>query len=232
MLVSQALHIPCGVISVIGSGGKTTLLSVLARELPGPVILCTTTHMFPFPEYALIPGDDASKVRDALFCHRVVCLGQPNVDGKLTAPALPFSQLRELASWVLVEADGSKHLPLKAHAPYEPVIPPESEHTVLVVGGSGFGAPIAQAVHRAEQFCALTGAKPEETVTPELAAQAIVQEGLAVQVFLNQVESQADWVKAERFARTFMDTGVEVWAGSLHQGICRKLLPVTESFLK
>lgn len=123
-MFSQMFGLKPGVVSVIGSGGKTTLLSTLARELPGPVILCTTTHIFPFSEYPLISGEDAGALKAALTRSRVVCLGQPGKDGKLTAPALPFSLLLELAPWVLVEADGSKHLPLKAHASYEPVVPP------------------------------------------------------------------------------------------------------------
>lgn len=126
-MFSQMFGLKPGVVSVIGSGGKTTLLSTLARELPGPVILCTTTHIFPFSEYPLISVEDAGALKAALTRSRVVCLGQPGKDGKLTAPALPFSLLLELAPWVLVEADGSKHLPLKAHASYEPVVPPESQ---------------------------------------------------------------------------------------------------------
>ena len=151
MLVWQELGVREGVLSVIGSGGKTTLLATLARELPGSVILCTTTHMLPFPGIPLLPGDEIQPVREILLRERVVCLGRPDEKGKLTAPALPVSQLQTLAPWVLVEADGSKHLPLKAHAPYEPVIPPESQHTILVAGASGFGRPILQAVHRPER---------------------------------------------------------------------------------
>ena len=181
-MFSQMFGLKPGVVSVIGSGGKTTLLSTLARELPGPVILCTTTHIFPFSEYPLISVEDAGALKAALTRARVVCLGQPGKDGKLTAPALPFSLLLELAPWVLVEADGSKHLPLKAHASYEPVVPPESSHTILVAGASGFGAPISQAVHRPERFCTLTGAQLQDLVTPELAALAIAREGLARQV--------------------------------------------------
>lgn len=106
-MFSQMFGLKPGVVSVIGSGGKTTLLSTLARELPGPVILCTTTHIFPFSEYPLISVEDAGALKAALTRSRVVCLGQPGKDGKLTAPALPFSLLLELAPWVLVEADGS-----------------------------------------------------------------------------------------------------------------------------
>ena len=107
-MFSQIFGLKPGVVSVIGSGGKTTLLSTLARELPGPVILCTTTHIFPFSEYPLISGEDAGALNAALARSRVVCLGQPGKDGKLTAPALSFSLLRELASWVLTEADVRK----------------------------------------------------------------------------------------------------------------------------
>ena len=227
-MFSQLFGLQTGVVSVIGSGGKTTLLSTLAQELPGPVLLCTTTHMFPFPEYPLLPGNHAGEIKTALTHSRVVCLGRQDENGKLTAPALPFAQLQELAPWVLVEADGSKHLPLKAHAPYEPVIPPESNHIILVTGASGFGKKIAQAVHRAERFCALTGAAPEAPATPELTARAITREWLAHQVFLNQVETPADWGYAQRFAQALAGSGMEVFAGSLHQGVCRRLYASTK----
>ena len=223
MLVWQELGVREGVLSVIGSGGKTTLLATLARELPGSVILCTTTHMLPFPGIPLLPGDEIQPVREALLGKRVVCLGRPDENGKLTAPALPVSQLQTLSPWVLVEADGSKHLPLKAHAPYEPVIPPESQHTILVAGASGFGRPILQTVHRPERFCALTGAVPEDLVTPELAARAIAREGLARQVLLNQVEEREDWAAAQSFARALDGSGIAVWAGSLRRSLCRRV---------
>ena len=223
MLVSQELGVREGVLSVIGSGGKTTLLATLARELPGPVILCTTTHMLPFPGISLLPGDEIQPVREALLGERVVCLGRPDEKEKLTAPALPMSQLQTLVPWVLVEADGSKRLPMKAHAPYEPVIPPESGQTILVAGASGFGRPIRQAVHRPERFCALTGAGLEDLVTPELAARAIAREGLASQVLLNQVEEREDWAAAQAFARALEGSGMAVWAGSLRRGVCRRL---------
>ena len=48
MNIPQALGVRTGITSIIGSGGKTALMERLARELPGSVILCTTTHIFPF----------------------------------------------------------------------------------------------------------------------------------------------------------------------------------------
>ena len=147
-----------GITAVIGSGGKTTLLRILAEELSGTVILTTSTHILPFAGIPLLVTDDIEQVRRALALHRVICTGTPAAEGKLTAPALPFSVLADAADYVIVEADGSKRLPLKAHASHEPVIPENTCKTVCVVGASGFGKPVEQTVHRPELFCTRTGA--------------------------------------------------------------------------
>ena len=94
------------------------------------------------------------------------------------------SLLEQLADYVLVEADGSRRLPLKAHAPHEPVIPKEAGCVLCVVGAHGFDRPIREAVHRPEQFCALTGARPDEPASPALAARALAAEGFTQTIVL------------------------------------------------
>lgn len=221
--VAEKLKIGTGILSVIGSGGKTTFLGTLARELPGQVILCTTTHIRPFLEYPLVFGEDEA-IR-ALEHDRVICVGEWGEEGKLTAPRIPFDRLTQLASYVLVEADGSRRLPIKGHAPHEPVIPPESERTICIVGASGFGKTIGQAVHRPEIFCRLTERRPEETVTPEVVAQGILREGLTKEVMINQVEDDLAWDQAGRFARELEGAGITLWAGSLRQDTVKKYGP-------
>ena len=125
MELNELLGLKKGVCAVIGSGGKTTLLRTLGEELPGRVILCTTTHILPFAGIPLYTGAGEGELERLLAEHSVVCVGQPGAEGKLTASQLPVEVLAGLADYVLVEADGSKRLPLKAHAPHEPVIPPE-----------------------------------------------------------------------------------------------------------
>ena len=223
MKLGPLLGIQQGISAVIGSGGKTTLLRTLGEELPGRVILCTTTHILPFPGMELYTGGTAEALDALLARHRLVCVGQWGGEGKLTAPALPMDVLARLADYVLVEADGSKRLPLKAHAPHEPVIPPESSQAICVVGASGFGRRVEEAVHRPEVFCRLTGARPEDPVTPALAARAIAREGLAWQVFVNQVDGPSDWAQAEEFARALENTEISVAAGSLQKRVYRRL---------
>lgn len=221
MNLSDTLKIRPGVTAVIGSGGKTTLLRVLADELPGTVILTTSTHILPFDGIPLLTSPTREELRAALAMHRVVCIGTPAAEGKLTAPALPFSVLQTLADYVLVEADGSKRLPLKAHAPLEPVIPENARQTICVVGASGFGKPICDAVHRPERFCARTGTRMSDAVTPALAAQGILAERLADTVLLNQI----DCISPED-ARTFADllqkNGVKAVCASLNGKFPRK----------
>lgn len=223
MELNELLGLKKGVCAVMGSGGKTTLLRTLGEELHGRVILCTTTHILPFAGIPLYTGAGEGELERLLAEHPVVCVGQPGAEGKLTASQLPVEVLAGLSDYVLVEADGSKRLPLKAHAPHEPVIPPESGQVVCVVGASGFGRRVEEAVHRPEVFCRLTEVKAGEVVTPTLAAQAIAREKLAGQVFVNQVDSPSDWAGAEEFARALSGTGISVAAGSLNQKQYRRL---------
>ena len=211
----ELLNISPGVTAVIGSGGKTSLLRRLAAEAPGTVLLCTTTHIRPFAEYPLLTDAAAETVLQALTSERVLCVGTPCENGKLTAPRLPMEMLAALADYMLVEADGSRQMPLKAHAAHEPVIPACAERVICVAGASGFDRPIRACVHRPERFCALTGAAETDTVAPLLAAQAILTEGLCDTVFLNQVDNAELLGRVMPFLRTAAAGGLFTAAGSL-----------------
>lgn len=192
MGLAELLGAGRGVTSVIGSGGKTSLLATLARELPGTVVLTTTTHILPFAGVPLVTSANAGDVIAALAGSRVVCVGsQAEKDGKLVAPELGMDVLAALADHVLVEADGSRRLPLKAHAPWEPVIPACSERTVLVLGASGLGRPVRAVVHRPERFCELADCAPDDPATPELVARVANAEALADVALVNQADVAA-----------------------------------------
>ena len=217
MELARLLRVERGVTSVIGSGGKTSLL---ARELPGTVALATTTHVRPFAGVTTLDGGDAGAVAATLERERVVCVGSPGGEkdraaGKLAAGALGPAELAELADYVLVEADGSRGLPLKAHAPWEPVVPAGSSQTILVVGASGFGRPVREAAHRPERFCELAGCAPGDVAAPELVACVIAAEGLATRVLVNQADTDELLARARELARRL---DVPAVAGSLRAG--------------
>lgn len=218
MQITSLLHIGRGVTAVVGSGGKTTLLAALARELShrGSVILTTTTHIRRPTDCPVLTGSDPASIADALTRCGTVCVGEAAEDGKLTAPRLTFDTLARLADFVLVEADGAKMLPLKAHAPHEPVIPENAQRIVTVVGASGFGHPIATVCHRAERYASLCGASVTETVTPALAARVLKAEGLGDRVYINQVETAEDFENAAALAALLT---CPVTAGSLQKEV-------------
>lgn len=216
---SKLLGLRPGVTAVIGSGGKTSLLRRLAEELPGSVLLCTTTHIRPFEEYPLLTAPTPEDIRKALTTRRILCLGTPGENGKLTAPSLSIETLTMLADYVLVEADGSRQQPLKAHDAHEPVIPAVSRQVICVVGASGFGKPIQESVHRSEQFCALTGTAKSAPASPEQAAAVLLTEKLCDTVLLNQIDTEAQRPLADRFAAALGGSGLRIVAGSLRAGI-------------
>ena len=221
MDIAPLLHIGPGVTALIGGGGKTTLLSVLARELSASgasVALTTTTHFLPFEGMPALSGPGEWNAAAS----PVACFASPTEEGKLTVPACGIPALAKAADYVLVEADGSKRLPLKAHAEWEPAVPEGSERCILVLGGSGFGRPVREAVHRPELFCELAGCEGNAVATPELVAAAIAAETASGRIAPDVVVvNQAEDPRVARAARDFAcalhahGVGVPVLAGSI-----------------
>ena len=105
---------------------------------------------------------------------------------------------------MLAEADGSKRLPLKAHAAWEPVIPAATADVVWVVGASGLGKPVAEVAHRPELFCERCGCELTDIATPERVAMVLNAELRMLnlnnaRIMLNQVDTLADPTMADRF---------------------------------
>ena len=213
MQISSLLHVGRGVTAIIGSGGKTTLMEQLAKELSkkGKVILTTTTHIRRPARYPVLEGADESAVAAALAEKNIVCVGEAAEDGKLCAPKISIEALARFADFVLVEADGAK-----GHEAHEPVIPPCAQRVVTVVGIDGIGRPISEVCHRSARYAQLAGVDEETTVTPEIAARVVNAEGYGDRVYINKVESAADYEAAQAMANEF---SCPVIAGSLHQGV-------------
>lgn len=150
-------------VAVIGSGGKTTLLMRLARDWQGGVLLTTTTKMGPpGPEIPFLPVEDLASGWAALPEPRRALTGRP-VPGKLVgltpaevdALALPGLDL------LVVEADGSRGLPAKGHADYEPVLFSSCTVGVAVLGMQALGRDVSPGqVHRPEILQQLVGSGP------------------------------------------------------------------------
>lgn len=66
---------------------------------------------------------------------------------------------------ILIEADGSRGMPLKAPDEHEPCIPKSSCCVIAVMGGHTLGAKVStENVHRWSQFADITGLTPDATL--------------------------------------------------------------------
>ena len=150
----------------------------------------------------------------------ILCLGTLEKNGKLSPFPLPFSTLEQMADYVLVEADGSKRLPGKAHGQNEPQIPKESQRTILVFGASALHKPISDVIHRVEIFQnfftpTLT---PDTLLTKELLLKAFRKENLGDCLFVNQLDCLTKKEAGELLLFLQKGLGKMVCGGSLKQG--------------
>jgi probable selenium-dependent hydroxylase accessory protein YqeC len=186
------------VITIIGSGGKTSLLWFLARcfaertaagEASGSakrrVLVTTTTKM------------GAPDCESGLFDHFINGLSIDVIDANANPPAIKpgitfagnyeegatktgalppalLSFLIHRADVALIEGDGSKKLPLKGWADHEPFVPSSTSVTVGVIPLWPISMPATEAVvHRLPRFCALTGVGESEILTAAHLAAAV-----------------------------------------------------------
>ncbi len=166
------------VVSLVGGGGKTTLLYAIARHCAAKgwrVLVSTTTHILqPGENYAA----DEAALASLWAAGRYAVAGVPAEQGKMTAlpPAADPDLLDGTGRYGFLEADGAKRMPCKVPAEHEPVLLPESDAVLAVAGLSALGRPLREVCFRLEQACALLGAAPETLLTPELLARLLASE--------------------------------------------------------
>ena len=221
-----------GLISVVGGGGKTSLLFALAGLLEGGTVLTTTTRIFASQARragtVCSLGESGWEERLDRATGSVLVVGAMEDRHAMGVPASLPPRLLERAGvdWVVVEADGSRRLPVKAPAEHEPVVSPETTVLVTVAGIDALSAPIAQVAHRPERVSALTGLPEDRILTPEALGGLLASDqggGKAAPasarrlILINKVESEAQRLHAGAIAHSALkESRVErVVAGAL-----------------
>jgi molybdenum cofactor cytidylyltransferase len=188
----------------------------LGRGLPGRVVMTTTTRIFAaqMSRVAEVCTLAEENWWERLYEFDSSLLVVGGVEGDRATgvpPELPAEMLAcSGVDWVVIEADGSRMLPVKAPAAHEPVVPNETSLLVVVVGVDALSGPIREVSHRPERVSTITGLTPEETLTPEALATLLTssQGGLKdapqaarVAMLINKVESASQLEAARRVAR-------------------------------
>lgn len=161
-------------VSLVGGGGKTTLLYAMAAHCARKgwrVLVMTTTHIRQ-PAACYAP-DDAALTALWQAGHYAV-IGTPAENGKLTLPQPQLLRWMTRADVVFIEADGAKHCPCKFPAAHEPVLLPQSDIVLAVAGLSALRKSLREVCFRYDTVCPhFLPAAPDAPLTPHLLAQLL-----------------------------------------------------------
>jgi molybdenum cofactor cytidylyltransferase len=159
MRLCDALGVQRGeIVAFIGAGGKTSAMAQLARELAQENwrVLVTMTTRLAKDELAAFPYAVSLKkittyplLSELLNRYRIVVLYHHLKGDKVIgiSPDLISEIADNLDSdAILIEADGSRRLPLKAPYEHEPVIPSDASLVVPVAGMDAVGKPFVEGV--------------------------------------------------------------------------------------
>ena len=153
-------------ICVVGSGGKTTLIKKLAKRYikeNKTVFVTTTTHMF-IEEDTLLT-DDADTIIHQLQEKGYAMAGIEEGEKIKALSRQTYEAVCAFADVVLVEADGSKQLPLKYPNATEPVIPENTDEIIVVCGLNAIGKQAKDVCHRLELVKTCLGIQDDTVIT-------------------------------------------------------------------
>jgi len=213
------------VISLVGAGGKTTLMFRLARELllDGKKVVTTTTTKIlePTPEETMFLFVDPDEEKIKQFVERHIDqyhhitlasekLGSGKLKGVSSSLVNDIGHLHEI-DYILIEADGAAGRPVKAPREREPVIPSSTTLVVAILGVDGVDKELNEEnVFQAERASKITGIPIGERLTGEaIAALMTHPEGIfkgaptsaRVVAFLNKVDTPNGVAKAKEVSK-------------------------------
>ncbi len=157
MLSNYLQLTPNDIISLVGAGGKTTIMFRLAKELQKQsayVLSLTTTHIF-YPtleqsQYVILEQNYDSlihKIKLAFKKYKHITIGlNRTAENKIIGlPADWVCNIKKdlpFIDYIINEADGAKHHHFKIPADYEPVVPDCTSHYIIVLSAKVFNQPI------------------------------------------------------------------------------------------
>ncbi len=149
----------CKSIAIIGAGGKTTLLWMLAQEYAARnarVLVTTSTHMrLPTETQCshVIAPQTVCDLPSSLPHAGITAALYPAADCRCTGiPAPLFAAANLQTDCLLYEADGSREHPVKLYAPHEPVLYAQTDVVIAVCGLSALHRPVQEVCHRYERL--------------------------------------------------------------------------------
>jgi probable selenium-dependent hydroxylase accessory protein YqeC len=230
MTLEQSLSIgDREVISLVGGGGKTTLMYALGRELSSHrkgIILTTTTKILePKPSSFFLQflsnelGEVKKWVAENIHCRHCLLIARERLpNGKLEGifPEWIEDIFRmDGVSTIINEADGSAGRPLKALREKEPVIPKNTTLLVPVMGIDGMGVPLdEESVFRSAIASRLLNLPIGSMITEDVIARLMKElmksspTSARVVLLINKIDIPGGLEKAQKLAQYLLSTGM------------------------
>jgi probable selenium-dependent hydroxylase accessory protein YqeC len=241
---------PSQCVSIMGAGGKSTLMNRLADELivRGRTVVLSSTTNYHRPK--TLQSDQILLTREtpdwpdkleasARRWNRLLVLhhdlGEAMVKG-IDVAAVRTIHDRIPDAIVIVKTDGARKRWFKAPNRSEPVIPPWSQLSITVVNCEILGQPLTEAlVHRPERVSELTGVQLGDLITPQAVAMVLthpdtyaskIPSGARRVIYISHVRTTMAAERAKMIAAWLDRSAIDaVLAGDTPSGTFNEILP-------
>lgn len=193
------------VISVVGAGGKTTLINNIAKQYRSEgkkVLVSTSTHM-KRENYTdisceavriiaclekngfcmagqILDSDEGSMQNGQISLEEDV---NKNVSKIQMLPADVMTKVLPHTDIVLMEADGARHHSVKFPREHEPVVIPQTDEIIIVMGLWDIGKPVGDVIHAFAEFNNKYNVGEEELLNYSTITDKLIKE------YLNKFEA-------------------------------------------
>lgn len=206
------------IVSIVGAGGKTTLMFYLANKLYGKKVVTTSTKIMRPYEYNIIIDDYLHFNKN----NEIIVTAKKSSGRKL-------SDINEKCfdcnyDYIFIESDGSKELNLKGWNETEPVIVPQSNKTIGVIDIKTVGLQVCyENIFRVNELEKIT-TLGENVNIGNLVDIVKNKNGLFKNtsgekiLFINKVENDEDLKNAKELKNLVKGHVDQIIIGSLHKG--------------
>lgn len=199
------------VISVIGSGGKTSFILDFAKKIKenGEKVAISTTTKLAKMNYDVdfVCTDINEENSRKLFLENDSIIFAKDIGEKLSSPNDDFFEyITKYCDYLLIEADGSNRKPLKITNKTEPVITKNNEFIVAVFGLSAISKNAKEVCHRFDEDLVVD----IDFFCDKILLNIEKHKDKPMKIILNQADTKKDIENAEKIKKKLQFLGMEI----------------------
>ncbi|MGL5379844.1 selenium cofactor biosynthesis protein YqeC [Clostridium sp.] len=230
------------IVTVVGAGGKTSLINYLAKhyQINNKVLVTTTTKIYkPDNEfkYTMYLLDDNTKIQPPIKNGIVVCGQYINNEEKIVG--MDFEELDRITpkfDLSLIEGDGSKMKKIKGWNNNEPVVYPSTKKTIGILDITSYDMDINEVnIHRLDELKKITNINKNEKINFDNLCDIVLNDNGMFKnamgenvLFINKVENTyyeniaKDLIENIKNKNKTIDKNINIVYGSIKQGIIKR----------